>query len=267
MSNYFRQHIMENKIIYNYLTKAGLNDKEIKVYLYCLTNGPTHASIIGKNCNISRTNVYDVTKKLEEKGLCYNMGSEYGKKIKANPPSHIKELLEVKEKEIASLKNNLEEVIREIKKFDNFKPIGAPKVSYFEGKESIKKLFSAILQSEEKVVKIAGSELEMIEVMGVDYMIDFNERRAKKNIKLEALRPGIKRGSHDVFRDDKKYLREIRIRPEKEIRLKSQIIIWGDHVAFCSFNGDSYATQIEDKQMSLMQKSWFDYIWNKSDKL
>ncbi len=267
MSNNFRQHIMENKIINDYLKKAGLNDKEIKVYLYCLSNGPTHASTIGKYCKITRTNVYDVVKKLEEKGLCFNMGAQYGRKIKANPPSYLKELLEIKEKEISILKNDLSNVVKELNKFNNYEPKGAPKVAYFEGEESIKKLFSMMLQSESNEIKIAGSELDMIDSMGIPFMIDWNERRIQKKIRLVALRPGIRRGNHKVFHNDKLNLREVRIRPEDKVRLKSQIMIWDNYVAFCSFKNGLYATLIEDSSLFLMQESWFDFIWNKSEKI
>lgn len=256
-----------SKQIINFLTKAGLDEKEIKVYLYSLSNGPQHATSIGKYCNITRTNVYDIVKKLEKKGLCYNMGALYGRKIKANPPSHLKELMETKEKELKLLKDELDDVLPDFKQLENLKYNDKTNVSYFEGKESIKKIFIMALHSTKKNIIIAGSELDIIEALGEEFVINFHTKRTANKIKLYALRPGDKRRNHEIFIDDTKYLREVRLRPEGEVRLKSVLILWDSYIAFCSFKDEPFGTLIENEQMSIMQKSWFDYIWKNSRKI
>src|SRR3989344_5500327 len=85
-------HFMPEKNIEQikkFLLKFGLDSKESSVYLQCLSSGPEHVSRIAKACGLTRTNAYDIVKKLEARGLCYNMGSLYGRKIKANPPKHL----------------------------------------------------------------------------------------------------------------------------------------------------------------------------------
>lgn len=250
--------------IKTFLNKIGLTEKETDIYLYSLTHGPQHVSRIATACKITRTNAYDIVKKLETKGLCYNMGSLYGRKIKANPPKQLNDLISLKEKEVLGLKNELDEVLLDFKEIKEYKSESSSTVSYFKGKESLRKLINMTLQVQDKKIIIAGSELDIIETLGKEFLVDYNEKRVTKKIKLLALRPGPKRGQDKIFENDKDNLREVRIRPENEIRLKSVIIIWDSFTAFCSFTGEPFGTLIENDLIAKTQKSWFDFIWSKS---
>ena len=257
-----------NQKIKEFLNKLGLSDKEILVYLHILYSGPQHVAKIGQSCKLTRTNTYDVIKKLEEKGLCHNLGSEYGKKIKANSPNQLKDLIEIKEKEIKSYKAEFENIVSDLEKI-NFKDDNKVyNVSYFKGKENLKKILNLTLLNKEKEILIAGSELDMINILGEDFMISYNEKRISKKIKLFSLRPGNVRGNNIIFKNDIENLREVKIRPENKIRLKSVTILWDNFISFASFNEeDMFATLIENELISKTQKSWFDFIWEKSKKL
>lgn len=262
---------MENKNnekIKEFLNKLGLSDKEILVYLHILSSGPQHVTKIGNICKLTRTNTYDIIKKLEEKGLSHSLGSEYGKKIKANSPNQLKDLIEIKEKEIKSYKAGFENIISDLEKI-NFKDDNRVyNVSYFKGKENLKKLLNLTLLSKNKEIFISGSELDMINILGEQFMVNFHEKRISKKIKLFALRPGNVRGNNIIFKNDIKNLREVRIRPENQIRLKSVTILWDNFISFSSFDeNDMFATLIENEMISKTQKSWFDFIWEKSKKV
>ncbi|MCX6793372.1 MAG: hypothetical protein NTY12_05145 [Candidatus Falkowbacteria bacterium] len=250
--------------IKEFLSKAGLDDKEVRVYVYLLSTGPQSASYIAKACGLTRTNAYDVIKKLESRGLCFNLGAAYGRKIKANPPTELVDILKAKEKEIVYLKDELIELLPTFKGLDFYRPTAQSQVSYFKGQESVRKLIRLSLQATEKDIRIAGSELDMIDKLGKEFLIDYHVRRVAKHLFTKALRPGKERGAHEVFKDDKKYLRQTRLRPEGLIRLKSIIIIWDSNIAFCSLSDDIFGTLIENEALAIMLKSWFDFVWSKS---
>ncbi len=250
--------------IKEFLSKAGLDDKETRAYVFLVSNGPHSASLIARACGFTRTNAYDIVKKLEEKGLCFNLGAQYGRKIKANPPSELNTMLELKEKEISRLKADLNEMLPIFNSLDSYKPALQSQVSYFNGREGVRKMFRMSLLAHDKEIIIAGSELEMIQKLGEDFLIDFHSRRTLRRIQLRALRPGKERGTHETFQDDAKYLREIRLRPEGLIRLKSIIVIWDSYIAFCSLSGDIFGTFIENESLAIMLKSWFQFIWEQS---
>lgn len=254
---------MHNKIK-DFLIKIGLDDKAARVYLHLLSSGPQTASYIAKNCGLTRTNAYDVIKKLEDRGLCFNQGANYGKKIKANQPKELVSLINDQEKEISSLKKELINLLPFLNSFDSYTSSVQSQVSYFSGKESVKKLIRISLQSSESNLRFAGSELDIIDKLGKEFLMDYHLRRVSKKIFIKSLRPGIKRSMEEIFIDDKKYFREVRLRPEGLIKLKSIIIIWDNYVAFCSLNNDIFGSLIENDNLATMLKSWFDFIWDKS---
>lgn len=258
---------MRETTITTFLKKLGLNQKEMMAYLYCLEHGPQFIAQLGKVTGTTRTNTYDIVKKLEQRGLCHSTGSSYGRKIKANNPEDIKELLENKSKEIKDLKNEFESILPLLKKGYIHTPSPFTRVSYFEGIDNVRKMLWQSLQTKEKVVRIAGSELDMAESLGKEYVIDFHEKRKTKNIKLLTIRPDSKRLEGKVFTDDTAYLREIRIRPKGKVRLKSNIILWDNYIALYSLKDKViFGTLIESDDMSIMLGTWFDVIWEHSKK-
>ena len=250
--------------IKDFLIRIGLDDKAARVYLYLLSSGPQTASYIAKNCSLTRTNAYDVVRKLETNGLCFNQGASYGKKIKANKPQELISIINDRENEISSLKKELVGLLPLLSSFDSYKSSGQSQVSYFSGKESVKKLIRISLQSSDSELRFAGSELDIIDKLGKEFLVDYHLRRVSKKLYIKSLRPGIKRPTEEIFIDDKKYLREVRLRPEGLVRLKSIIIIWDNYVAFCSLNNDIFGSLIENDNLAIMLKSWFDFIWDKS---
>lgn len=259
---------MRNTTITTFLEKLGLNQKETLVYLYCLEHGPQFITQLGKVTGATRTNTYDIVKKLEQKGLCHSTGSSYGKKIKVNNPEDIKDLLENKSKEIKELKNEFDTLLPLLKKGVVQSPSPFTRVSYFEGADNVRKLLWQSLQAKEKLIRLAGSELDMASSLGKEYVIDFHEKRKEKKIALQTIRPDSKRLDGAVFTDDKMYLREIRIRPKGKIRLKSNIILWDNYIALYSLKDNIiFGTLIESDDMSTMLGTWFDVIWEYSKKI
>lgn len=256
---------MKQKNINNFLEKLGLDPKEIRAYIYCLEHGPQLVNTIAKVTGSTRTNAYDTVKKLEQKGLCHMVGSTYGRKMKANDPEDIQELLHNKAKEIKDLSNELTDLLPVLKK--EAKGLLSPftRVSYFEGIENVRKMLWQSLQTKNRSIKIAGSELDIASSLGIEYLVDYHEKRKTKGISLQALRPDSKRLSGDVFKDDKQFLREIRIRPKGKIRLKSNVILWDNYIALYSLRDKVvFGTLIESEDMALMFTTWFDFIWEHS---
>lgn len=251
--------------IKGFLAKIGLDEKETKIYLYLLSHGPQNVSILAKACGLTRTHGYDVVNKLEKRGLCFNLGSLYGRKIKANPPSHILELVKQKETEVARLKDDLSEMLPLFKSMTIEKGTSTSRVSYFKGAESIRKMLLTTLESKDGI-RWAGSELDLIESMGETFVAELYERRRARGIRLQLLLPENKRGRLPVFNDDTKYLKEVRIRPKNAIRLKSNLIIFGPYVAFISLKNDLFGTLIENESLAVMLATWFDFIWDASKK-
>ena len=258
---------MKNNPVTVFLEKLDLDTKEIRAYLYCLENGPQLISRLAQIIGSTRTNAYDTIKKLEEKGLVHMLGSNYGRKVQASNPEDIRNLLDHKIQKIKSLEKELGQVIPLLK--TNTNPLSPlTRVSYFEGPENVRKMIWQSLQSKEKIIKIAGSELDLAESLGKEFLVDYHNRRKDKKIILETLRPDSKRLGGPEFSNDKMYLREIKIRPSGKIRLKSNMLIWDNFVALYSLkNKIVFGTLIESEDLAIMMSSWFDVIWKQSKQI
>lgn len=255
------------KKIKEFLKKLEVSEKEITVYLYTLSNGPRIIAKIAKDCGLTRTHTYDIVKKMEEKGLCHLIGSDYGKKVSASRTEDINNILESKKQQVENLTEEFKNVSLMLSSLSSFNPLKKTEVSYFKGSKNIEKMILMSSKAISKEVLFAGSELELIESIGLSSVVKYNINRSKNGTKLKSLRSGNKRGSHYVLEEDRKYLREIRVRPKKEIRLKSNIIIWDSYIGFISLKDNQIGTLIEDESLSTMLKTWFEFIWSQSKKI
>ena len=251
-----------------FLKKLDLDDREISLYLYCLKNGPQLVSRLAQIIGTTRTGAYDTVSKLQAKGLCYTTGSHYGRKIASSNPKDIERLLQLKSREIDTLSKDLQVIIP---MFENNQNNYGPKniqTSYFEGVQGLQKLIWQSLQNNnDNNIFHTGSEIDLIETLGEQFMIDYHTSRVHKKIFLQSIRPGDKRGQDDIFHQDKKQYREIRVRPEGKLKLKSNMIIWDNYVAvYFLTNNNISGTLFWNHDFSVMMKSWFGVVWNISKK-
>ena len=79
---------------------------------------------------------------------------------------------------------------------------------------------------------------------------------------MKSLRAGTSR-----LEESNSKLLEIRLRPKDLIKMKSNILIWDDHVAIVSLKDTIFGIVIENHEFSWMLKTWFEFIWNDSKKV
>jgi sugar-specific transcriptional regulator TrmB len=258
---------MKTQEIKNFLKKLGLSSKEIRIYLYCLQKGPQLMTNIAKATDTTRTNLYDIAKKLESKGVCFATGGAYGKRLEAVSPKDLISLLEHKESEIYDLKEELQILLPFFKEVQEDNLSSTTKVSYYEGKDNLQKLLWKSLDSESKIIRIAGSELDIATALGKDFISKYHQKRLRDEVELKGIRPDSKRLTGDIFQDDKKYLRDIRKRPKGKIKMKSNILIWDNKIALYSLKDNLFGNLIENESMAVMLSTWFDFIWDHSEKM
>ena len=123
------------------LKKLGLKEKEVKVYLAGLELGPSSIMKISEKVKIPRPTVYEIVKKLEEKGLFVE--TKRGKKrlFVAQSPSQILRFLRIKKREIEERER---EFIRIISILETKYSKNREGIQIFRGKEG-KKAISEII--------------------------------------------------------------------------------------------------------------------------
>lgn len=264
MSDNIRQHKTPTASPEDILSKLGLNEKEIHIYLDLLQNGPRPVAVVAQRAGVTRTNGYDLVKNLERKGICFSSGTTYGKKIHAHDPSVLKEIIREKKRSLDHLEKELSDTTHVFKK-QKTTPYSSHEVTYLAGVENIKKIFPMMSAPHVSQVYGVGSELELEEYVGRETLEQFHEQRKRNHVHFSVLRAGPQRLTGDAFHNDVTYLREVRIRPKGKVRLKSQLYLFDNTIIFLNLFDKPFATIIHNEPMFIMFHSWFDFIWNASE--
>lgn len=165
----------------NVLIKAGLTDKQTKIYLACLELGRAGVPKIAKIAELKRTTAYGIVDELVGLGLLRLISTGKNQVFEAKNPENLVTILEVK-------KQDVQAVLPELKELFETHSI-RPQVQFFEGRDGIKKIFADILNSDTKKVLQVVKNQELHN-QGLDpYSGDYLKKRAEKGIIAFDLHP------------------------------------------------------------------------------
>jgi len=227
------------------LEKLGLTHLEAKVYLELLKIGSTTTGPLIKKTELHRATVYDILKRLMEKGLATYITKEKTKYFQASDPEVISDLL--KEKELIAQK-----VIPKLKLMQE-KPKIKENAHIFQGKRGIKIIFEDILKYQEYLVFASKGKFK--EVLGA-YFDQFQKRKKEKKIKSKLLIDESLKGSKYV----KSIYGKVKFLP-KEYNYPTATFVYGKNVAFFVFSEYPTAFLIESKEISDSFRSYFEILW------
>ena len=139
-----------NQNIIKTLTKIGLNDKEIKIYLAALTMGQTSASILASKTNINRSTAQYTCQWLIDKRLMSITPKGNTFLYAPEPPE---KLLSLVNKEYSVLEKKMEDTHKIMWDLNSLSNPHAtlPKVKYFTGVDGIIDMFEDILNEKKDV--------------------------------------------------------------------------------------------------------------------
>lgn len=242
------------------LAKLGLNDIEQRVYLFGIKIPPMVVSALSKQVGLTRSNAYNIISSLQEKGLCWNLGAEYGRKIKFAEPEKLMSLYQNKIIALKEIESDVRKISESLKTETYAGPVIQPRVQYFQGTEGVKKLYSDSLTSKEKLIRTAVYQ-GIYERFGHTYVDDYIKQRHARGIKNKILYAESLEQFNKNYAPDPTKNREVRI-PPNSISFDSMIMIYDSRVAIITMEKEIFGTLIESVDFSNTMKSWFDTIWN-----
>jgi len=259
---------MENKISM-ILKEYGLDEKEIKIYIFLVGKNELTAYNIAKEIKIHRSTCYDVLERLIEKGFCSKIEKE--KKIFYNALDIGQIITKIKDKE-----NMLLSLIPE---FEKIKEKGVSKVRVFESKESQKQfafnLYNRVVKGEIKelysisggpagvmdVNKKEGKELvgeESFEIFIEKLIRDLKKKKLHKKIEYKGIWNEKFKGT-DLVRFFSGWGED---RFFKDLPTNASTIIYGEYIVFSfTMNGNPQAIEIQNKLIANEMKAYFSYLW------
>ena len=243
------------------LLQLGLSENEAKVYLAALELGPTTAMQVSQKAEINRPTAYVQIDNLMEMGLMSSYTSGKKRYFTVEHPDRLRDMLKIKEKEIAEQKKYLKEILPELQAlFLTTKE--RPKVRFYEGKEGILTMAKDIFGMRKK---------EVLTIYPFDlYNKVFNEKERKEFEKIRKRRK-IKAKSlytrkECAFSAPPPATLEDRYIPENAFPLTAGIDIYDNKIAAFALRGKLMGVIIESKEITDTLRAIFSLAWEGAEK-
>lgn len=243
------------------LVDAGLDPKEARFYLAVLDMQRCSVADAADRAEVSRTNAYDITKRLLHRGLVSitevgPTGKPAGRgrgMLTANDPGHLLD-------EWAERKEVLDRLIPKLRAMRG-KGGAQPRVRYLEGASGIR---SALFETLDWPSPLRGilSMKDLLSVPGQSAMDEYIRARRDRQLWLQVIRSPERdyvRGWPSSAAD----YRESRYAPREYI-FTMTMIIGQDEVAVMSSGRENFAMMIESREYAHMQANLFEVLWSVS---
>ena len=126
------------------LEQIGLTKTEAKVYLELFKLGSTKSGPLVRKTELHRATVYDVLKRLIEKGLVNYITKENTKHFQAIDPHSLLDLLKEEQIELDNKKNNAIKIISDLNKLKS-EAMNKEEANLLTGKSSVKQMMKLSL--------------------------------------------------------------------------------------------------------------------------
>ncbi|MGV8169565.1 MAG: TrmB family transcriptional regulator [Candidatus Nanoarchaeia archaeon] len=242
------------------LSKIGLTEGEIKVYLALLRLGRTTAGPIVKEAGVARSKLYEILDRLSKKGLVSHSVKNGTKYFSVAEPSRILDFLNKKEAEIKEQKEKVSEILPALLQEYELQSV-KKEAEVFEGLEGLKNVREKYVNKMKKgdiiyFIGVPGSAYDKLEA----YYKDWNEKRIKKGIK-----------SYTLFTEDARmhsYVKEKRGHKNtylkflpKELIAYSWMEIYEDTVVIAINHKQQMSIVIQNKFVAETYKNQFRLLW------
>jgi sugar-specific transcriptional regulator TrmB len=244
------------------LKTLGLNENEIKVYLTLITLGSTPASAVAKRADIERSHTVYICKNLVKKGFISYVEKNNTFIFTPVPPKELLNIVYKEKREVESKEFKLQRIIGQLENMIN-PNASLPKIQFFEGVDGVINIYKDMLKDNKNiydcnVVDRTSIHEDIIEYWEQEYMPQ-REKMTNKSFTLY----NRESGKHEYTKYDKKVRRTTLFLPEKTFPFKSQILIYGEKIAFCSLSPTNLTGAIiENKAIWETQFSLFRLAWN-----
>jgi len=239
------------------LEQLGLTKIEAKVYIALLKTGSTTTGPLVKATELHRATVYDVLKRLMEKGLVNYITKEKTKYFEATKPEHLMDLLNQEKEELTKKEENTMHLIYKLNKI---KELSKQKQNahVFVGVKGVKTVMEDTMKYKE--VLILGSSGRFKERMK-SYFYHSLKRKRELRIKSRLI------ASESIRHTEipKLLYGEKRFIPE-QYESPISTMVFGDNVANFVWSETPVAFLIESKEAADSFRNYFEMLWEMAKK-
>ena len=241
------------------LVKAGLTEGESKVYLALLALGPsTTGSIVGRS-GVAYSNVYEILRRLMNKGLASFVVKNKTKHFQAANPANLLELLEKKENDIERQREALARLLPRLKAMQEEKP--EQEAEIFIGIKGLRTAYLKLRSGHDK------SEWLFFYIHQKEYADESDKFYAsiskwfrKSGQRMRGISNMQYRGSKHI---KKSKFMEVRY---AGFPIPANIDICDDEILIVSWGASPVAFLIKSKEIAASLKEYFEDAWKMAEK-
>lgn len=234
------------------IKKLGLSNKEAKVYIAILKLGQAPAAEIAAFSGVVRVTAYVILEELKKKGLISVF--QKGKKtfFSAEPPERLSNLFKIEENRVKENFLGLKKILPDLDRL--YESRGEhPKVRFFESDVGLDSLRDDILKTKTKF---------LYQILPLDILEQSTSEKKSQDVKIKKL--------YNIPSKSIYYNKKGKILPEKsgkaeykflENRFETEIVIYGEKVAFINTKRKPIGIIIDDSAVSQTIKIFFEMLW------
>ncbi len=233
---------------------AGFSEKKAKTYLALLELGESTVADIAQKAELKRTTVYNLLPELRAEGLVSTTKKDGKRRFFVEDPRYIQNHLREKAEMVTTLLPGLQSL--------HSSGVYKPKISVYEGSGGLRDIYREVVSATPSggtiLSYIGTADFERVLPQEVlDYYV--SERISKKiRNRVITLDSQMARTWQKTALNE---LREIKIIQAPTQSFSGDMKIFGDKVAFISYKENFMGVVIESKEISLLNKSWFEELW------
>ncbi len=242
------------------LRKVGLSGKEISAYLMLLETGPQKANYLARRTGISRANIYYHLENLREKGIVSVYTEETNTTFfKAEPVRSILNIFEKQKNALTDTIAQAEFVMPELEQLQKNSLASYPKLRFYDKVKNIEELYGEVVNFKEVLAIVNIDKVnEFFPKYGLGFTGLVKKRRIEARELIVPTKSAVKyEKSIQTERHKVKVLSE-------NFKHKTDILIFGDNVAFISYGDVLSAFVIEEGTVAQAQKEIFNEFWRLS---
>ncbi len=230
------------------LHELGLSDNEISVYLTLLKTGPLTSYDLSRKTSLNRGYLYELLKKLHEKGIISEITQEGKKKYQATNPEQLAAILEFK-------LENLRKVLPSLKKIENISK-EETKIQVYRGKYCYKTLLNDVIATikEHSEVYIFGIDEQEVMELETLYLKRYLTIIQRKHISEKVI---IKKGTKKLSEAKTTHYKYL----SSDYVGKTPYFIYGHKVALLTLSEPMNCIIIEDKEIAETYRRQFMVFW------
>lgn len=244
---------MKNNKLIDTLQNLGLSDHESRVYLACLSLGPSTILQIAKIAEVKRTTVYNVIESLKQLGLIHVDIRGFKQLYVADNPEKLEVMVNARRDELISS-------LPEFMGLYNLKG-GESFIRYYEGSEACKSVYNnIILETKYGEDLLIVSNQENWQQHDAKFFSDFVEGYSKKGLSVRKLLQTSSSGTGHR-KHEAKYNEKIKPLP-LSFKLSANLFITPRKVVIHQLIPPILAIEIENNSVVRMNKEMFEMVWH-----